>query len=463
MGRMAAPEKLSDIVTSFLDVVHDRLLSDRRGAVADYIPQLADTDPELFGIALCGLNGRVYESGDTDVEFTIQSASKPFVYSLALDDQGLDAVHERVGAEPSGEAFNSVKLEAGTGRPPNPMVNAGAIVTTALVNGFSPEERFARILARLSAFAGRELSVDEAVFASEQDTGDRNRALAYLMRGAGSLTAPVVTTLDTYFRQCSVLVTARDIAVMGATLANGGVNPVTGQRVTSAETCQHVMTIMATCGMYDYAGEWLLRAGLPAKSGVAGGLVASSPGEFGLGLFSPRLDASGASVRGVAAAQRLATRFGLHVLHRPLTLTAAEVTAANEELAAGLGAEQDAVATQLLQENADDLAVWRLRGYIDFDGAERLLLDIDSWLEARPPDRESPAVIVLDLTEVTQLQSVAVWMLAAMATWCRARGMRVIASDPQGRSLGVAGLAQSAGFDDALRDAAAMAGADLED
>ncbi|WP_186806211.1 glutaminase A [Microbacterium aerolatum] len=456
---MAAREKLSDIVTSFLDIVHDRLVSDRRGAVADYIPQLADADPELFGIALCGLNGRVYESGDTGVEFTIQSVSKPFVYSLALDDQGLDAVHDRVGAEPSGEAFNSVKLEAGTGRPPNPMVNAGAIVTTSLVSGRSTEDRFARILARLSAFAGRDLRVDDAVLASEQTSGDRNRALAYLMHGAGSLTTPVLDTLDTYFRQCSVLVTARDIAVMGATLANGGVNPVTGRRVTSAETCQHVMTIMATCGMYDYAGEWLLRAGLPAKSGVAGGLVASSPGEFGLGLFSPRLDSSGASVRGVAAAQQLATRFGLHVLHRPLTLSASEVMAANDELAAGLGAEQDAVAAQLLQENADDLAVWRLRGYIDFDGAERLLLDLDAWLDARPADRDSPAVIVLDLTEVTQLQSVAVWMLAALATWCRARGMRVIASDPQGRSLGVAGLSQSAGFDDAVRDAAAMAGA----
>lgn len=459
MGAMAAPEKLSDIVTSFLDVVHDRLIGDRRGAVADYIPQLAEADPELFGIALCGLNGRVYESGDTAAEFTIQSVSKPFAYSLALDDCGLDTVHAQVGAEPSGEAFNSVKLEASTGRPPNPMVNAGAIVTTSLVAGGSAEDRFARILARLSAFAGRELTVDEAVLASEQESADRNRALAYLMHGAGSLTAPVLETLDTYFRQCSVLVTARDIAVMGATLANGGVNPMTGERVTSAETCQHVMTIMATCGMYDYAGEWLLRAGLPAKSGVAGGLVASSPGEFGLGLFSPRLDASGASVRGVAAAQQLANRFGLHVLHRPLTLSVSEVMSAGDELAAGLGAEQDAAAAQILQENADDLAVWRLRGYIDFDGAERLLLDLDAWIEARPADRESPAVIVLDLTEVTQLQSVAVWMLAALATWCRSRGMKVIASDPQGRSLGVAGFSQSAGFDDAMRDAAARVGA----
>src|SRR5690606_20141250 len=155
---------------------------------------------------------------DTGVDFTIQSASKPFVYSLALDDRGLDAVHARVGAEPSGEAFNSVKLEAGTGRPPNPMVNAGAIVTTSLVRGDSTDERFARILSRLSAFAGRDLRVDEAVFSSEQESGDRNRALAYLMRSAGSLRASVSDTLDTYFRQCSVLVTARDIAVMGATL-----------------------------------------------------------------------------------------------------------------------------------------------------------------------------------------------------------------------------------------------------
>lgn len=451
---MRPPATLSGIVTSFLDVVHDRLLADRRGDVAGYIPELADAEPDRFGIALCGLNGRVYESGDTGAEFTIQSVSKAFVYSLALDDNGLNAVHTRVGAEPSGEAFNSVKLESGTGRPPNPMVNAGAIVTTALVNGVDPEDRFERILGRLSAFAGRDLTVDESVYASERVSGDRNRALAYLMRSAGSLIAGVDETLEVYFRQCSVLVTSRDLAVMGATLANGGVNPLTGRRVTSAETSQHVMTIMATCGMYDYAGEWLLRAGLPAKSGVAGGLVAASPGEFGLGLYSPRLDHSGASVRAVVAAQQLATRFGLHILHRPLTLSAAEVAAASDELDEGLGARQDAAAAQLLAENADDLAVWRLRGYIDFDGAERLLLDLDDWLESRPPERVAPAVIVLDLTEVTQLQSGAVWMLAALASWCGERGMRVIASDPQGRSLGVAGLSQFADFETAVQDAA---------
>ncbi|WP_166979619.1 glutaminase A [Paramicrobacterium fandaimingii] len=457
---MRSPATLSDIVTSFLDVVHDRLLADRRGDVADYIPELADAAPDQFGIALCGLNGRVYESGDTDVPFTIQSVSKAFVYSLALDDIGMNAVHDRVGAEPSGEAFNSVKLESSTGRPPNPMVNAGAIVTTSLVNGSTPEHRFKRILTRLSAFAGRDLSIDESVFTSERISGDRNRALAYLMRSAGSLTADVNETLDVYFRQCSVLVTSRDLAVMGATLGNGGVNPITGRRVTSAETCQHVMTIMATCGMYDYAGEWLLRAGLPAKSGVAGGLVAASPGEFGLGLFSPRLDHSGASVRAVVAAQQLARRFGLHILHRPLSLSAAEVSSASEELDEGLGAIQDADAAQLLADNADDLAVWRLRGYIDFDGAERLILDLEDWLESRPPDRIAPAVIVLDLTEVTQLQSVAVWMLAALASWCGERGMRVIASDPQGRSLGVAGLSQAADFEAAVQDAADATSAD---
>lgn len=449
---MASPATLSDIVTAFLDVVHDRLMHDRRGDVADYIPELAAVDPDLFGIALCGLNGRVYESGDTDHAFTIQSVSKPFVYSLALDDIGMDAVHQRVGAEPSGEAFNSVKLEPSTGRPPNPMVNAGAIVTTALVAGETAADRFDRIRNRLGAFAGRELDMDIAVYESEQESGDRNRALAYLMRSAGSLIASVDETLDVYFRQCSLLVTSRDLAVMAATLANGGVNPITGVRVTSSETCQHVMTIMATCGMYDYAGEWLLRAGLPAKSGVAGGLVAASPGEFGLGLYSPRLDHSGSSVRSVAAAQRLAKRFGLHILHRPLTLSAAEVASATDELEQGLGATQDAAAAQLLQDNADSLAVWRLRGYIDFDGAERLLLDIDAWLDERPGDADEPAAIVLDLTEVTQLQSVAVWMLAALATWCGERGLKVAAIDPQGRSLGVAGLSHAADFDAAIQE-----------
>ena len=257
-------------------------------------------------------------AGDDHVAFTIQSVSKPFVYALALVDRGLDDVLANVGAEPSGEAFNAISLEPGTGRPANPMINAGAIATTALVAGADTDERFARILDLMSRCAGRSLEVDERVHASESATGDRNRALAYLMAASGSLSGPVEATVDTYFRQCSVLVTVHDLAVMAATLATGGSNPVTGETVLPPDVARHVLSVMATSGMYDYSGRWMLSVGLPAKSGVSGGLIAVSPGKFGVGVFSPRLDERGNTVRGVAAVTSLSSRLGLHLLHDPM-------------------------------------------------------------------------------------------------------------------------------------------------
>ena len=286
-----------------------------------HIPELAQSDPGQFGTALVSLGGHLYCAGDADVAFTLQSVSKPFVYALALADEGLEGVLARVGAEPSGEAFNAISLDPITGRPANPMINAGAIVTSSLVRATSAEDRFERIRTTLSAFAGHDLGLDEELYRSERDTADRNRALAYLMRNAGSLNGDVDEALDVYFRQCALLVTTCDIAVMAATLANSGVNPVNGARVVNEDVAEHACAVMATCGMYDYAGEWLLRVGLPAKSGVSGGLVAVSPGQFGIGMFSPPLDERGNSVRAVEASQLLADRFSLHLLHRP-SLTA---------------------------------------------------------------------------------------------------------------------------------------------
>ena len=267
-----------DPIVRALEEIREELAAVPGGEVATYIPQLSAADPSWFGLALTSLEGHCYAAGDADVAFTVQSVSKPFVLALALRDLGPEAVADRVGAEPSGEAFNAISLEPGSGRPENPMVNAGAIVTSSLVPATGPEERFERIRACLSAFAGRALEVDDAVFASERATGDRNRALAYLMRNAGSLTGDIDDVLDVYFRQCSLLVTAADLATMAATLANGGVNPVTGEEVVDRSVTAHVLTVMATCGMYDYAGEWLLRVGLPAKSGVSGRSVASGAG-----------------------------------------------------------------------------------------------------------------------------------------------------------------------------------------
>jgi len=283
------------------------------GTVATYIPELAKADPATFGMSLATLDGQVYTAGEL-VAFTIQSVSKPFVYALALADSGPAAVLAKVGVEPSGDPFNTISLDDVSGRPHNPMVNAGAIVTTSLLGGASREQQLVRLLDGLSDFAGRVLEVDERVFESERDTGDRNRAIAYLMRSAGLLDEDVDAQVDLYFRQCSVLVTAADLAVMAATLANRGVNPVTGRQVVPVEVVKSVLTIMTTCGMYDYAGEWLFRVGVPAKSGVSGGIAAALPGQFGLGVHSPPLDRGGNSVRSVAACEWISDRLGLHLL-----------------------------------------------------------------------------------------------------------------------------------------------------
>ncbi|MEV0648200.1 glutaminase A [Phytomonospora sp. NPDC050363] len=303
---MTAAEAVAEILRQIAGEVE----SHEDGHVADYIPQLALADPAVFGLAMASMDGEVGGAGDPRAPFTIQSISKPFVYALALADHGLDAVSRWVGAEPSGEAFNAISLEAGTGRPANPMINAGAIVVSGLVEADE-------ILPFLSAFAGRALDVDEAAYASEAATGDRNRALAYLMRSAGALPGEPGPLLDSYFRQCSIRVTATDLAVMAATLANGGRNPVTGAEVVAEPVAVLVQAVMASCGMYDAAGDWLLRVGLPAKSGVSGGVIATSPGRCGVAAFSPRLDPTGASVRGVAAVRMLSDRFGLHLMHNP--------------------------------------------------------------------------------------------------------------------------------------------------
>jgi glutaminase len=367
---------MSDPITRALEgLLHECNADAGMGALADYIPELARVDPDQFGIVLESHEGDAYAVGDATAPFTIQSISKPFVHALALEELGLAAVYERVGAEPSGEPFNAISLEPGTGRPANPLVNAGAILTTSLVSG-----GFERIAAGLSAFAGRPLEVDEAVFESERRTGDRNRAIAYLMHGAGSLRGDVDEVLDTYFRQCSLIVTAADLAVMAATLANAGRDPVSGERVVGEDTAQHVLSVMAMCGMYDSAGAWMLHVGLPAKSGVSGGVLAVSPGQFGIGLFSPRLDATGNSVRGVLACERLAERFGLHLLH-------------------------DATAGARAAKVLLDGDVLRLRGDIDFAAADLVL---------RLSRERDGAPLALDLSGVTRLHPVAQLLLEAI-------------------------------------------------
>lgn len=308
----AAPGTGSPILKRLL-ALHARHAADRGGRLAAYIPELAKADPDAFGIAVATVDGEVYEVGDSRRGFTIQSISKPFVYGMALADHGEDEALRRIGVEPSGETFNSVVFDERANRPFNPMVNAGAIAATAMVGGASPAEREGRVLATLGRFAGRPLGVDEAVYLSERATGHRNRAIAHLELGAGMIAGPVEEHLDLYFRQCAVLADARDLAVMAATLANGGSNPLTGGRALAPGHVRGVLSVMASCGMYDFSGEWGFRVGLPAKSGVAGGIIAVLPGQLGIGVFSPPLDGRGNSVRGTRVCEDLSRRFGLHL------------------------------------------------------------------------------------------------------------------------------------------------------
>ncbi len=311
------PSPRSSPVERYLVELHRRFRDLGEGAVADYIPELAKADPRWFGICVATVDGHVYEVGDARHPFTIQSISKPFVYGLALEDRGKAAVLQRIGVEPTGDAFNEISLAAESGRPLNPMINAGAIASTSLVAGHSPEDRWSRILGLFSMYAGRGVVPNETVYRSERETGHRNRAIGHMLRNFSILEDDPEPVLDLYFRQCSIEVSCRDLGVMAATLATGGVNPVTRERALDPCNVDEVLSVMTTCGMYDYAGEWVYRVGLPAKSGVAGGILAVLPGQLGIGIFSPPLDSRGNSVRGVAVCQALSDDMELHFLRAP--------------------------------------------------------------------------------------------------------------------------------------------------
>ena len=316
-GDSLAPADSSQATTSplhkYLTELHSKYQSLEDGAVADYIPELALADPKLFGICIVTKDGQIFEVGDCDRLFTIQSISKAFIYGLALEDCGREYVNSKVGVEPTGEAFNSIVLDVATNRPYNPMVNAGAIATADLIKGATETERLKRVLAMFKRYTGRDHDLDVPVFLSEKSTGFRNRAMAYLMLNFGMISNNIDETLDLYFQQCSITVNARDLAMLSATLANGGVNPVTRERALDEHYVRDVVSVMLTCGMYNSSGEWTNKVGMPAKSGVGGGITAVVPNKLGIGIFSPLLDTKGNSVRGVKVCQDISQDFGLHI------------------------------------------------------------------------------------------------------------------------------------------------------
>ena len=283
----------------------------KEGKNADYIPALAKVDPNVFGIALVTVDGKVYTMGDIKTEVSIQSISKVFTMALVIEESGIDSIPNNMGVDATGQVFNSiVAVEQYKGAEMNAMVNPGAITTTSMVKGTTRDEIWQKILAFDSDFAGRPLSVLTDVYKSEADTNQRNQAISMLMYAYGHIKAEPLRATDIYTEQCSIGVNARDLATMAATLANGGKNPVTSKQVVKVENVPEILAVMATAGLYDDSGKWLFATGLPAKSGVGGGIIAVSPGKFGIAVVSPPLDAAGNSVRAQKAIADISNALG---------------------------------------------------------------------------------------------------------------------------------------------------------
>jgi glutaminase len=404
-------------LAQFIAETHAALAGETSGAVADYIPELRKANPQHFGIALATLDGHVYEAGESAIPFTIQSISKAFVFALALETVGAARIEAAIGVEPSGEAFNSIRLRPDN-RPFNPMVNAGAIACSGLMQAAEGDNAFERIRVALGRFAGRDLNVDEAVFASERLTGDRNRAIAYLLHNYGIIKGDVDAVLDVYFRQCSLLVTARDLALMAATLANGGVNPVTGEKVTTPYAVARTLSIMTSSGMYDFAGEWIYRVGIPAKSGVGGGILAALPAQLGLGTFSPLLDEHGNSVRGLKVCEMLSESFDLHMLNRTSDVRTCIV--ADYDFARVSPRGRQPHEQKILEQHENTVRVLELTGALSFANVDLIARRIQS--------KRLPQVLILDFSRVPMVSAGAAKMLASLLDGLNAVGATAVIS-----------------------------------
>lgn len=394
-------------IPDYLNVVLDSVRSNEDGRPAQYIQKLANADTSKLAIALVMVDGNVYSAGDDQIEFSIQSISKAFVYAMAIQDAGLERVLERIGVEPTGDAFNKLSLEKDNQRAMNPLINAGAITAHSLVvdPDATAEERTDRILKGMSRLAGRQLHVDEEVYESELADADRNMGLGYMLKAAGIISCRPAEVVKGYIRQCSINVNVRDLAMMAATLSIAGVNPVSGEEIMPAESVRQVLSVMTTCGMYDAAGEWVSRVGIPAKSGVAGGVIGALPGQVGIAAFSPKLNDRGNSVRAVELFERMSRDMGFHMMDVSQIARASVSTSVAKVVA---GTEEPH------HQNCDrTVVIFALRGAVRFAGSERLTRAIVR--ELGEPDPNDPGsgehrdacAIVVSLRDAYSLNRVA--------------------------------------------------------
>ena len=392
---------------NYLEALHRDCASIDKGAVASYIPELLKVDPASFGIVLITVEGHVYQVGDSRQPFTIQSISKAITYGLALEDRGTEAVLSKVDVEPSGEAFNSISLEPETGRPKNPMINAGAIATVALIEGYTPEAKLSHMLDCYEKYLGHPVVIDEDVYRSEKSTGHRNRAIAYLLRNSNIIEKDTDDVLDVYFKQCSLLVTCEDLALIGATLANNGLNPLTGVRALQDRYVPAVLSVMSSCGMYDYSGAWIYEVGMPAKSGVGGGIVAVLPGQFGLAVFSPRLDERGNSVRGIAVCKKLSADFGLHMFHIGRATASSVIHARYDAAQFPSKRIYEPEQNRVLSELGQKVIVLEIQGDFSFNSAEIVIHESMRSIE-------NADFLIMDFTRVGEIDERALTLITEL-------------------------------------------------
>lgn len=414
---------------SVLKRIHDDLKDECSGEPSQSIKALATAKPDHFGMVIATADGHVYGAGDTEQLFSIQSISKAFTYGLALEDNGFERVDSKIDVEPSGDAFNEISLDPVTQRPANPMINAGAITGTWLVQAKDGASRRDRIRQLFSACAGRDLEISQEILDQESEDGHRNRALGWLLRSVDIIEEDPMEALEDYFAQCSVMVNTKDLAMMGATLAAGGLNPRTGERILHAETVERVLSVMNSCGMYDDAGAWFVRVGLPAKSGVGGGIIAVVPGQLAIATFSPPLDEHGNSVRGMATCERLSQAMDLHFARGPRP-TRSTVRSINSLSQSPSLMRRDQEARDYLAHACRHVAVLEIQGDLLFPGAEETVRTM------RRIGQSADAMIV-DFTSVDQVADFVPHMAAAAAHGLREAGCDVVVVSGENWSQGL--------------------------
>lgn len=394
-------------IQQYLDSVHERLFDVHGGEQPQNNPSLAEADPDLCGLAMTTADGYTYTSGDAEVPFSMQSISKVFCYAIALQDRGFRFMDAKIDVEPSGSSFKDLSSEANTGRPKNPLINIGAIAATAQILPDSDGEVFDKILRVMSDCAARDLEVDEVSYEADRDGGMHNRALSWFLASWGIIDGDPLPAFDDYSRQCAILTSAKDLSIMSATLTNLGVNPVTGKRVFSRQVAQRVLSVMLTCGMYDDSGDWVSSVGMPAKSGVGGGIISALPGQLGIATYAPPLDQHGSSVRGLAAHRILSRDLELHFVR---TSKAGLSTIRTHDTIDHVPSttRRPEAAEAVLAEYGERAHVLEVMGDLLFSGIEVLSREVATF------DKNTVCVVV-DLSRADHIAEVSVKAISRLA------------------------------------------------